>query len=341
MADKIHCVKKTLRLTPAESRLLSEKAEAFHMNEAEYLRLLISQTPNDYPEIRQGLKQLINEVNHIGVNINQIVHHHNYELYSKEDRQQLIAYMKNSTIQLKRWWCGLAISKILHMKDCGRSFHGKHLKYALEYITVPEKTQNGRLVSAINCQVDNAFEQMKETKKKFNKTDKRQAYHIILSFKEGEVSPDTVFELTERFVKEYLGNDYEAVFAVHDNTEHPHSHIVFNSVSFRDGKKYHYQKEDWEKYIQPITNRLCKEYGLSTIELDEESGKRRGRDSYQEWNSYRDGKFVWSRMVARDVDACIIQAASFESFVSMLENKGYEVKMLMARESIWQSSHRE
>ena len=220
----------------------------------------------------------------------------------------------------------MAISKILHMKDCGSSFHGKHLKSALEYITVPEKTQNGRLVSAINCQVDNAFEQMKETKKKFNKTDKRQAYHIILSFKEGEVSPDTVFELTERFVKEYLGNDYEAVFAVHDNTEHPHSHIVFNSVSFRDGKKYHYQKGDWEKYIQPITNRLCKEYGLSTIELDEESGKRRGRDSYQEWNSYRDGKFVWSRMVARDVDACIIQAASFESFVSMLENKGYEVK---------------
>lgn len=101
MADKIHCVKKTLRLTLAESRLLSEKVEAFHMNEAEYLRLLISQTPNDYPEIRQELKQLINEVNHIGVNINQIVHHHNYELYSKEDRQQLIAYMKklNNTVK--------------------------------------------------------------------------------------------------------------------------------------------------------------------------------------------------------------------------------------------------
>lgn len=30
--------------------------------------------------------------------------------------------------------------------------------------------------------------------------------------------------------------------------------------------------------------------------------------------------------MARDVDACIIQAASFESFVSMFENKGYEVK---------------
>ena len=60
----------------------------------------------------------------------------------------------------------MAISKILHMKDCGSSFHGKHLKSALDYITVPEKTQNGRLVAAVNCQVDMAFEQMKETKKK-------------------------------------------------------------------------------------------------------------------------------------------------------------------------------
>ena len=58
----------------------------------------------------------------------------------------------------------MAISKILHMKDCGSSFHGKHLKSALDYITVLEKTQNGRLVAAVNCQVDMAFEQMKETK---------------------------------------------------------------------------------------------------------------------------------------------------------------------------------
>lgn len=101
MADRVHCIKKTLRLTPEESKLLAEKAEESHMNEAEYLRFLISQKPNDYPEIRLALKQLINEVNHIGVNINQIVHHHNYELYSKADRQQLIAYMKKLNITVK------------------------------------------------------------------------------------------------------------------------------------------------------------------------------------------------------------------------------------------------
>lgn len=219
----------------------------------------------------------------------------------------------------------MAVSKILHMKDCGKSFHGKHLKAAIEYITALEKTQNGRLVSAVNCQPGFAFEQMKATKKKFGKQDKRQAYHIILSFKEGETDPDTVFELTQKFVSEYLAKDYEVIFAVHDNTAHPHSHIIFNSVSFRDGKKYHYRKGDWERYIQPVTNRLCKEYGLSTIEPEDEAGKRKVK-SGRDWNNCRDGKFVWADMVKRDIEACILQAASYKSFISMLGDKGYEIK---------------
>ena len=57
------------------------------------------------------------------------------------------------------------------MKDCGGHFHGKHLKRSLDYVMNPEKTQDGRLIGAINCQVDSAFEQMKATKRKFGKVD--------------------------------------------------------------------------------------------------------------------------------------------------------------------------
>ena len=71
---------------PEEAKMLSGKAHAANMNEAEYLRLLISQKPNDYPEIRKLLKDLINEVNHIGTNINQIVHNNNSALYMKADK---------------------------------------------------------------------------------------------------------------------------------------------------------------------------------------------------------------------------------------------------------------
>lgn len=218
----------------------------------------------------------------------------------------------------------MAISKILHMNDCGKAFHGKHLKTAITYITVPEKTQNGRLVSAVNCQIEHAYEQMKSTKQKFGKIDKRQGYHIILSFQENETDLDIVFELAGRFVDEYLASNYEVIYAVHDNTSHPHAHIVFNSVSFRTGKKFHYKKGDWEREIQPITNRLCMEYGLFTIEFKDKTQK--SRDAYQEWNVYRDGKFVWNKMVARDVDACILQSRNYDDFIEMLSDKGYEVK---------------
>lgn len=51
----------------------------------------------------------------------------------------------------------MAISKILHMKDSGNSFHARHLKRALDYVMNPEKTQRGRLVGAVNCQADMAL----------------------------------------------------------------------------------------------------------------------------------------------------------------------------------------
>ena len=219
----------------------------------------------------------------------------------------------------------MAISKILHMKDSGNSFHARHLKRALDYVMNPEKTQRGRLVGAINCQADMAFEQMMDTKKQFGKTDKRQGYHIILSFKEEEVEPDRAFEITQKFVAEYLGDAYEAVFVVHDNTDHVHSHIVFNSVSFVDGKKYRYEKGDWAKYIQPITNKLCQEYGLSIIDV-EDGSKEKKHENYKDWSEYREGSFVWADMIKRDLDACILQANDFSGFLELLSEKGYEVK---------------
>lgn len=198
----------------------------------------------------------------------------------------------------------MAISKILNMKDCGGHFHGKHLKRALDYVMNPDKTQDGRLVGAINCQVDTAFEQMKETKRNFGKIDKRQGYHIILSFKENEVNPDTAFEITQKFVEEYLGKSYEAVFVVHDNTAHVHSHIVFNSVSFVDGKKYRYEKGDWAKYIQPITNRLCQEYGLSIIDVDDEKKERQGYSLEEVQALRRHYKEEYSEVCAREKVVC-------------------------------------
>jgi len=101
MADSIHSVRKTLRLMPGEAKELSEKAGAAGMCEADYLRLLITQKPNDYPEIRILLKELINEVNAIGNNINQITRNYNSKLYRTEDRELLSAYIKKLNMTVR------------------------------------------------------------------------------------------------------------------------------------------------------------------------------------------------------------------------------------------------
>ena len=218
----------------------------------------------------------------------------------------------------------MAISKILYIGDCGSGYAGKHLKQALDYIVEEHKTDEGKWVSSLNCQVDSAYEQMRQTKVQFGKTDQRQGYHMIISFAEGEVDAETAFEVIGKFVKGYLGQEYEAIYSVHDNTDHVHGHIIFNSVSFRTGKKYRYEKGDWARKIQPITNRLCEEYGLSTIEISDD--RARPSENYKEWNDFRDGKFVWADMIKRDIDACIMQAATYESFLSMISEMGYEIK---------------
>lgn len=101
MADSIHCIRKTLRLMPKEAKELAERAEEAGLCEADYLRLLITQKPNDYPEIRKLIRELINEVNAIGNNINQITRNHNSKLYQESDRELLSAYMKKLNLLIK------------------------------------------------------------------------------------------------------------------------------------------------------------------------------------------------------------------------------------------------
>ena len=218
----------------------------------------------------------------------------------------------------------MAISKILCIGSCGAGYAGKHLRQALDYIAEPEKTGGGRFVGALNCQPERAYEQMRETKEQFGKMGKRQGYHLILSFAEGEVDAETAFEIVGRFAEEVLGRDYEALYSVHDNTDHIHGHIVFNSVSFRTGNKYRYKKGDWAGKLQPALDRLCEEYGLSVLARPKDRQPIPGGDEGRKAHGDRPG--AWSEMIRRDIDACIRLEEDYEGFLFRLAELGYEIK---------------
>lgn len=94
-------VNKHFRFSESEAEILKEKAKGNDMNETEYLRFLISQRPRDHPKVQELLAELVNEINKIGVNINQIVKNHNSKFYSETDKQMLKAYMKKLNVTVK------------------------------------------------------------------------------------------------------------------------------------------------------------------------------------------------------------------------------------------------
>ncbi len=214
----------------------------------------------------------------------------------------------------------MAITKIMNMKAAKIGNVAAHLKHSLEYICNKAKTDNGSLVGSINCLPDFSFEQMIQTKKMFGKTDGRQGYHFVISLEPGEGNEKQMLEIMRRFAEEFLCGEYEAVYAVHNDKNHLHGHLVFNSVNMVTGRKYNYKKGDWKDIIQPITNRLCEEYGLSIVPA--EYSKEPLNMNRKEWEKEQS----WSDVVEADMRYCRSRANSVDEFLYFMEELGYEVK---------------
>ena len=215
----------------------------------------------------------------------------------------------------------MTITKILNIKESEGRNPASHLKNALEYIQNPDKTEECVLVGGINCLPDTAFEQMEETKNIFHKTGKRQGYHVIISFSpEEKVTAEQAMYVLEHFAKDVLGDDYEAVYAVHTDREHMHGHLIWNSVSMTTGKKYNSPKSNWKNHLQPITNKYCDELGLSIMPAEySRNPKNISRDKWEKEMSMKE-------IILRDAKMCAYAAGNVEHFKYLMKRLGYVFK---------------
>ena len=215
----------------------------------------------------------------------------------------------------------MAITKILNIKESEGRNPASHLKNALEYIQNPDKTEECVLVGGINCLPDTAFEQMEETKNIFHKTGKRQGYHVIISFSpEEKVTAEQAMYVLEHFAKDVLGDDYEAVYAVHTDREHMHGHLIWNSVSMTTGKKYNSSKSNWKNHLQPITNKYCDELGLSIMSAEySRNPKNISRDKWEKEMSMKE-------IILRDAKMCAYASGNVEHFKYLMKRLGYVFK---------------
>ena len=214
----------------------------------------------------------------------------------------------------------MAITKMMHMKASSKARIDIHLEHSINYISQPKKLGKANLAGGINCLPEMAYRQMKATKQMFGKTGGRQGYHFVISLKPGEGTPEIMYDIAMRFAEETLAGEYEAVVAVHTDREHLHAHIIINSVNMVTGYKFQCRDGDWKYKFQPITNKLCEEYGLHITPA--EYSKEPQNMARPQWE--REQAFY--KWIKQDALFCAISAENMEHFIFLLEKLGFEVK---------------
>ena len=142
------------------------------------------------------------------------------------------------------------------------------LEDVIEYASDPKKTEQKYFVTAINCNTTCARRQFMNVKKHFGKEDGIIAYHGYQSFAPGEVSPDEAHQIGVELANKLWADRFQIIVSTHLNTDCVHNHILINSVSFRDGKKYYDSRASYQK-MREVSDEICRQHGLSVIESPE------------------------------------------------------------------------
>ena len=194
---------------------------------------------------------------------------------------------------------------------------------AIAYILNPEKTDEKLLVSSYGCASETAAREFEWTRKIAEQKGMNPvriiARHVIQSFEIGEVTPELAHEIGKQFADEILGGKYEYVLTTHIDKDHVHNHLIFNAVDFMD---YHAYKSYKRIYydMREISDRLCKENGLSVIPPSQNKGM-----GYKEYTEAKRGT-SWKQKLKQTIDRLVITAKDYDDFLRLMQEAGYEIK---------------
>ncbi len=195
------------------------------------------------------------------------------------------------------------------------------LEDVIAYAGREDATNKRKLITGINLDCNDAKNQMMIVKKKFEKTGGTIAYHGYQSFAEGEVNPDTAHKIGVALAEELWGERFQVVVCTHlDKASHIHNHFVINTVSHMDGRKFYRSAKDYRK-MREVSDRLCREYGLSVIQEPQRKGKH-----YSQYEAERNGKPTFGSTIRADIDRAIKASLTENEFYDMLEEMGYKFK---------------
>lgn len=182
-----------------------------------------------------------------------------------------------------------------------------------KYVENDLKTFEGAYVGGNNVsspKAEDAVAEMMEIKRFYGKENGRAAAHMVISLPEDESgiqNASRLLILCDHVVKEVFPN-YQAIYAIHTNTDNLHAHVIINTVGL-DGKKIHEDNSFVREVLHPCINKYASVYGFS---------------QNQKWKTF---SFVGKKINLRqEIDQAIEQSNTFEDFVKVLQKKDISVR---------------
>ena len=198
----------------------------------------------------------------------------------------------------------------------------------IDYAKNPDKTQGGRLVSSYECLPNTAADEFAMSKYLYGALTGKErppsqdvlAYMIRQSFKPDEVTPEQANEIGYALAMEFTKGEHQFIVATHTDKQHIHSHIIFNSTTLDCERKFA-NPHQCGRDVARISDRLCREHGLSVVENPKQKGK-----SYKEWDERRKGQ-SWKGKLQEAIDRVLPDSRDFGDFLARMRSEGYEVKL--------------
>ena len=194
------------------------------------------------------------------------------------------------------------------------------LEDVIEYAANEDKTEMKYYVSTINCNKRCARDEFAMVKKRFGKEGGIVAFHAYQSFAPGEVNPSEAHSIGVELARRLWGDRFQIVVATHVNTAAVHNHLVINSISFKDGKRFHGCRET-TGMLREMSDRICQEHGLSVIKNPK--GQRVNTYLYK---MERAGMPTRYNVARKSIDEAIALSLTIEEFKAELRSRGYSYR---------------
>ncbi|SFU61882.1 Relaxase/Mobilisation nuclease domain-containing protein [Clostridium sp. DSM 8431] len=191
----------------------------------------------------------------------------------------------------------------------------KSLEDMLSYLENEGKTLD-HLRSGINCTSSRILTEFSIVKEMYNKLKGKQYYHITQAFSpEDDITPEKAHDIGVRWMEENI-QDHQIYIVTHIDRDHIHNHFVINSVNFENGKKLQINPKKLEK-MKESSNKICREEGLSTINLDKSYGDSKTDKEYRLESS---GVKTWKSFFRESISMSLEHSSNISEFVNILKD---------------------